>query len=224
MQIGHHAQPSTFQDFVDLGGKHLLYFGDPMCSWCWGFSPVLDEVVKSLNDNVTVHTIVTGLRTDTSQAWDEELRSYIRHHWINVQDRTGQPFDFSRFEDSKFVYNTEPACRAVVSARQLMPHVDFDFFKALQVRFYAHGQGIYEPEHFDAIAQNLGFLPDTYHAMFEDPDTRNRTQLDFALTREFGVAGYPSVVLLDGGDVTFLTQGYQSFESLRPRLEEWLNG
>ncbi|MCH7478788.1 MAG: DsbA family protein, partial [SAR324 cluster bacterium] len=22
----------------------LYYFGDPMCSWCWGFKPVLEQV------------------------------------------------------------------------------------------------------------------------------------------------------------------------------------
>ncbi|MDH5427723.1 MAG: DsbA family protein, partial [Nitrospirota bacterium] len=22
----------------------LIYVADPMCSWCWGFSPVLEEI------------------------------------------------------------------------------------------------------------------------------------------------------------------------------------
>ncbi len=23
---------------------HLVYVADPMCSWCWGFSPVIDAI------------------------------------------------------------------------------------------------------------------------------------------------------------------------------------
>ena len=24
--------------------KEIIYVGDPMCSWCWGFSPVLKRI------------------------------------------------------------------------------------------------------------------------------------------------------------------------------------
>ncbi|MDB5418474.1 MAG: dithiol-disulfide isomerase, partial [Phenylobacterium sp.] len=26
---------------------HLIYFADPMCSWCYGFSPVIEEIRKA---------------------------------------------------------------------------------------------------------------------------------------------------------------------------------
>ena len=27
-----------------MDGPHLIYFSDPMCSWCYGFSPVIEQV------------------------------------------------------------------------------------------------------------------------------------------------------------------------------------
>ena len=33
---------------MDNDDKPILwYFADPMCSWCWGFSPVISEIKKS---------------------------------------------------------------------------------------------------------------------------------------------------------------------------------
>ena len=27
-----------------MDGLHFIYFADPMCSWCWGFAPVIEKI------------------------------------------------------------------------------------------------------------------------------------------------------------------------------------
>ena len=27
---------------------HLIYFADPMCSWCYGFSPVIEDIRRTV--------------------------------------------------------------------------------------------------------------------------------------------------------------------------------
>ena len=39
----------------------LYYFGDPMCSWCWGFRPVLEQVDLEYPELKRV-TVMGGLR------------------------------------------------------------------------------------------------------------------------------------------------------------------
>ncbi|MFQ5523922.1 MAG: DsbA family protein, partial [Acidimicrobiia bacterium] len=36
----------------------LIYVGDPMCSWCWGFAPEIED----LADEYPVEVVVGGLR------------------------------------------------------------------------------------------------------------------------------------------------------------------
>ncbi|MBL4693100.1 MAG: DsbA family protein [Magnetovibrio sp.] len=211
------------QDFLKLSGKHILYFGDPMCSWCWGFSATFKHIIELVADQGEVHMIMTGLRPHTSQAWDDELRFYIRQHWQTVAQETGQSFDFSRFEDADFIYNTEPACRALVAARTLDSKLSFSFFEALQHHFYALGEDITKQDVLVSILHKFSLDQAAFEALFQQISTQDQTQADFKLAKDFNVTGYPSVLLLENGQVQVLTRGYQTFESLRPRLQEWLN-
>ena len=43
----------------------LLYVMDPMCSWCWGFAPVLDALAEQAGAaGVGVDLVLGGLRRD----------------------------------------------------------------------------------------------------------------------------------------------------------------
>ncbi|HCP50334.1 MAG TPA: disulfide bond formation protein DsbA, partial [Gammaproteobacteria bacterium] len=30
-----------------------IFVSDPMCSWCWGMAPAIDEVVERLGDRIS---------------------------------------------------------------------------------------------------------------------------------------------------------------------------
>ena len=97
--------------------RHLLYFADPMCSWCYGFLPVISALADEFQDSLSLRVVMGGLRAGNTQAMRPQDREYIRSAWTNVGEASGQPFDFSFFDRDTFVYDTEPACRAVVVTR-----------------------------------------------------------------------------------------------------------
>ncbi len=102
-------------------GKRIILFADPMCSWCWGFAPVISAIREEFAGLAPIRLVVGGLRAGETKPMDEKSKVYIRHHWEHVQSATGQPFDFEFFDRDGFVYDTEPACRASVAARNLAP-------------------------------------------------------------------------------------------------------
>ena len=67
----------------------LFYIGDPMCSWCYGFSSQLDEVKENLPENVQLQLIMGGLRANGTQKMPE-LKDFLRKHWEEIWriDRT----------------------------------------------------------------------------------------------------------------------------------------
>ena len=42
-----------------MSEKEIIYVGDPMCSWCWGFSPVLNRI-RADYDAVAPMRVVVG--------------------------------------------------------------------------------------------------------------------------------------------------------------------
>ena len=61
--------------------RHLLYFADPMCSWCYGFSPVITELANHFAEQLPLRIVVGGLRAGNTQPMREKDREYIRDAW-----------------------------------------------------------------------------------------------------------------------------------------------
>ncbi len=117
--------------------REILLIVDPMCSWCWGFSPVIRAIVDAYAGRAPVYPIVGGLRPLTSDTMNDRAKEKIRHHWEQVHEASGQPFDFSFFDRDGFIYDTEPACRALVTVRFLKPKLSLTFLELLHKAFYA---------------------------------------------------------------------------------------
>ena len=116
----------------------LIYVADPMCSWCWGFAPVLDELVERFALPVDVGG--GGLRPGpAAQIVDDEWAQYLRGAWTSVAQASGQPFDFARLEQRGWLYDTELPCIAIVAMREQAPERARAFTARLQRAFYAGG-------------------------------------------------------------------------------------
>ena len=95
----------------------LIAFVDPMCSWCYGFAPVLEAIAKHYGASLPIHLVMGGLRPGTTEPMTDTMKAMIREHWEHVHTASGQPFDHAFFERETFVYDTDPAARAVVLMR-----------------------------------------------------------------------------------------------------------
>lgn len=192
----------------------IIYIGDPMCSWCWGFAPVLDEILTRHGQHAGLKIIVGGLRPGTASPMDEPTKSAIRSHWEHVNKASGQPFDYAFFDRDGFVYDTEPAARAVVVVRNMAPAKEFSFFKALQEAFYSRNEDITRDVTYLPILRSEGIDETEFYERFDTDEMRSETLQDFSQSRELGIRGFPSVVLRNGEKSALLTGGYQSFENL----------
>ena len=213
---------SMIGNIEDHPPKEIYFFGDPMCSWCWGFSPELKSIAETYGDRVPITAIVGGLRAGNTKVMDEKSKDYIRHHWQEVQQATGQPFYFTFFDRDDFIYDTEPACRAVVTMRSLKPAATLEYFEAAHKAFYADNQDITKGETLAGLAEPFGFIAAEFKAAFETQEVRNQTQVDFQVSQQLGVQGFTTLVLRDGEVLRALSQGYRTFDQLSPMLEQWI--
>lgn len=205
--------------------RHLIYFADPMCSWCWGFAPVIQAVRERYRERLPVRLVLGGLAVGTTEPLDDRGRDMIREHWQHVAELTGQPFDFRFFERPKFVYDTGPACRAVVAVRRLAAASAIDFLSHLHRGFYAENRDVTDRATLSALADEFGIARDRFAAEFDSEETRRETLEDFKIARKAGIQGYPT--LLAGDDergYAFITLGYQPWRRIAGVIDSWLAG
>lgn len=205
-----------------MNEKTLWYVADPMCSWCWGFSPVIEAIRREYGARVNVELLLGGLRPGTKHPMPSAQREEILHHWRTVQRMTGQPFRFEGAMPEGFIYDTEPASRGVVAASTISPEAAFPFFKAVQSAFYVEQQNVTHPVVLMQLAISAGLDARRFSQVFESETARNLTLGHFQKARRLGVQGFPAVMMEDGAGYRFLTRGYRPFQELCPQLDKWL--
>ncbi len=205
--------------------KQLIYVGDPMCSWCWGFAPVKRRIEEQCEGRAEVSLVVGGLRPFTTEPQDDQRKAFLREHWQEIGDKTGQPFAFHLLDRDDFVYDTELASRAAVVVRHLDGQAKaLDFFSELQRAFYADNADVTEAATLTALARDFGVDGDAFAERLETEEMRQATIEDFQLARSLGVTGFPTVVVKDDQGYAYLTVGYQPYEQLGSLLDAWLDG
>ena len=75
----------------------------------------------------------------------------MKHHWQEVNERSGQPFGYDLFEKDYFNYDTEPSCRALVAARSMVKDNELEFFEAIQRKFYVDSEDPNETAFYASI-------------------------------------------------------------------------
>lgn len=199
-----------------MDSLHFIYFADPMCSWCWGFSPVVQTLRRRYGDILPIRLVMGGLRPGTDQPMSQDARRQLRGHWVEIGELTGQPFGDGPLDLPGFLYNTDPAARAVVLARRTGAEVALDYLARLQGAFYAEGRNIVDPRVLAEIAAEFGFDTDAFRAALAEEALGQETWRDYAISQRAGVTGFPTLILGPKADGAFalINRGYQGVDQV----------
>jgi len=197
----------------------LLYIADPMCSWCYGFGPQLRTLLGEL-PGTPVDVVMGGLRPFNREPMSEAFRAMLREHWTHVHEASGLPLAPAALQIDGFVYDTEPACRAVVTVRSMDPARVLDFLAAVQTAFYRDARDVTRANVLADIAAESGLAREPFLLALESSEMREATRQDFATSQRLGVGGFPTLATGIGDQLYLVSSGFSMAGVLRERLAE----
>lgn len=194
----------------------VIFVGDPMCSWCYGFGPQLTKLRAELK-GVPFSMIMGGLRD--GEIFDAaKLKNHLGY-WQAVHEATGLPFDATALSQEAFNYTTEPACRAVVSVRSLDRSKEYAAYAALQKAFYAEGRDITREEVIEGVIASIGFDIMAFSKMFRSDEMKKATAADKQKARTYGVSSFPTLIVIDRQGHLSQIRGYKKYEELKALIK-----
>jgi len=197
----------------------LIYVGDPMCSWCYGIAEELSKVVNHYGENLDIEIIMGGLRAGGGEEWNTSFKSFLRHHWEDVGMRSGQPFSFKLLEEPYFNYDTEPSCRAVVTAGEMKMDKMLPFFKAVQVGFYVENKDPKQVEFYKSICNSLDIDYAVFSSKFISTEMKLKTNQHFERSAQLGARSFPTLLLEYKGEIQIIAIGYSTFAKMQERID-----
>jgi putative protein-disulfide isomerase len=139
-----------------------------------------------------------------------------------VNAATGQAFDHAFFDRPSFTYDTEPACRAVVTARNLQPDKALSVKAGISRAFYAENRDMTDTDSIVQVAEAAGFDGPMFRAAFLLPEIRDETARDFQTAKQMGIEGFPCLLAGTSGGYALVTNGYRPIDGMIEGIEAWL--
>lgn len=178
----------------------LIYVHDPMCSWCWGFRPVFEQLCVRLPATIHVDRLLGGLAPDTVEPMPAAMREQLEATWRRIQERIpGTRFNFDFWRLAAPRRSTWPACRAVIAARALDPTIEDAMIGAIQRAYYLEARNPSDDTTLVALAGELGLDAQAFTRRLRDSATALQLAHEIDEARRLGADSFPSLRLLHDG-------------------------
>ncbi|GAA0421374.1 DsbA family protein [Cocleimonas flava] len=187
----------------------LYYVHDPMCSWCWGFSPTWSKIRTQLPDNIEVKYLLGGLAPDSDEPMPEQMQEAIAGYWKRIQQHIpGTEFNFDFWQECEPRRSTYPSCRAVIAARKQKPEIEREMIDAIQKAYYLNAKNPSNDETLIDIAESLGLDKEAFSADLNSAKTQQQLEEEMTFARQIGAQGFPSMMLEIEGRYEYLPLDY----------------
>lgn len=198
----------------------LLYVHDPMCSWCWGFRPVLTRLCSQLPEEIRFRRLLGGLAADSDQPMPRAMQQQLRQTWEQIQLRIpGTRFNYDFWANCLPRRSTYPACRAVIVARMLDAHKEGDMILAIQQAYYLRGMNPSDTSTLVGLAGELALDRKQFAYWLEGDTVEAQLQAEIAEARLLGASSFPTLLLKSGQAHQVVPLDYTSSRSMLDTIQ-----
>jgi putative protein-disulfide isomerase len=107
---------------------------------------------------------------------------------------------------------------AVVEMRRQSPNETWRLFGRVQRAFYAERIDVTDPGVYPELVGGFDVDPAEFVDRLAADDVKKRAWADFAQARRWGITGFPTLLLRQGGRLHLLAAGYRPVEDIEAGL------
>jgi len=189
----------------------LYYIYDPMCSWCWGYSPTWLLLQKKLESLVQINTLVGGLAEDSNVPMPEDMQNFLQQTWHKISAELGTKFNFDFWSQCQPKRSTYPSCRAVLIARQYQKEQAMCL--AIQEAYYLYAQNPSEVKTLIEIAESIGLDGELFSKQIMSDEIDIQLKCEIKEARTMPIQGFPSLVLAVDGELVPIRLDYKNWQT-----------
>ena len=188
----------------------LYHVYDPMCSWCWGYKPIWNEIKQAVADDVEIIYVLGGLAPDTDEPMPEMMQAQIASYWKKIENFLGTAFNYEFWTENSPRRSTYPACRAALAARA--QGAELAMLNAIQEAYYLHAQNPSDNAVLIELAKQLGLDMLKFEAALLSKQTHQDLLAEIAFARSIGGNSFPSLFIVSAGKEVEIPIDYKDAE------------
>lgn len=196
----------------------IIYVFDPLCGWCYGFSPVIKQAYDTYKDKADFKVITGGMIIGDQIGPIGRIAEFLKGATARVTERTGAKcsklfLDTILTEETQILSSVEPSIAAQICKVE-KPDRIFDFMTELHKDIYISGLKTAIPTDYVRLAKKMGFDENKFMNELNENKFKQLAMQDFQVAGALGVDSYPAVLMRIDGVVRELTRGYMEWKEL----------
>jgi putative protein-disulfide isomerase len=206
----------------------LYYVTDPICSHCWALEPVLRRFIEQYGDYFQFHTVMGGLLEKWGDGPVDPANGIsgpadVAGHWREVGEFSRMPIDGSLMIDNPVQSSYPPSRVFKVIQKKHDDEKAFEYLRRTREALFAFNKNIAEKSVMIEIVNKLGLNGEAIVTEAEGPNGHQLLKEDFALTRDLGARGFPTVIMVNEEKRGIKIVGGRPFESYVEGLKQVLS-
>jgi putative protein-disulfide isomerase len=190
-----------------------------MCSWCWGFRPVWQQIQQAVAGKLDVRYVLGGLAADTDEPMPEEMRLNVIDNWRRIQrEIPGTEFNYDFWTRCSPRRSTYPACRAIIACRMQQPELESEMLLLIQQAYYLLARNPSDLDVLVALAEQLGLDTRQFVDDIQSEVCQNVLLEEIEFCREINIFSFPSLVIKQGESYTPLDIDYNSSTNILSQI------
>jgi putative protein-disulfide isomerase len=212
----------------------LIYIYDALCGWCYGFAPAMRDFYQNhKNDFETSDVVSGGMITGERIGTIGEVAPYIKTAYKDVENRTGVKFGETFLKDileegSAIFTSIPPSIALSVFKKEAQNNPQLageknekilHFAEDLQSLIYFDGIVPKDYSKYGELAEKYDLDKTDFVEKMNNPEYEKLAQQDFQLSQDFGVNGFPTVVIQKGEEFYLFARGFVDLAEMEKRFE-----
>lgn len=201
----------------------LYYIADPLCGWCYGFTPIMQQFAVQHPNACAIELVSGGMVTGAAVGpMDAAKRQFIAQAYKRVEATTGIRFGEAYVNGTlhrpSVIQTSLTPSVALEVLREFAPGRALDIFHDIQVLLFFDGREPAEPSSYLPLAARYGMDTAVLLEKMADPAYTLRAEKQFDFAASLGVRGFPALIAETPAGFQVVASGYTPYDTLVARI------
>lgn len=208
-----------------MNKSKIIYVFDPMCGWCYGFGKVMNEFKEKHQSTIDFDIISGGMVVGEREGPVGDFADYILGAYKRVEEYSGIKFGEAYLKElrtKKLWSSSVTPAIAVEVFKHFKPNDAIAFAHQVQQAYYVDGLDLRNDEVYKELIKSYDINETDFLTKLRSQEFKQKTTDTFGTVANWGISGYPAVILVHNQKYYAIAKGYTDLQTLTKNMQQVL--
>jgi putative protein-disulfide isomerase len=201
----------------------LIYIYDAVCGWCYGFTPVIQQLQAQFGADMEFEILSGGMILSANRRPASAMYTYIQDAHKRVEATTGIQFGkafLDEYLQTDDIIDSEKPGVALTVFKQYQPENAVSFAHDMQMALNYEGKSLNDDQTYATLLEKYQIPAQEFLAKMQEDENKYATQQEFNIVQQWGITGFPAAILDNGEQLYLIARGYTPLERMLETITE----